>query len=94
MSIFNRAVPPSVYFARFYYVDPKEEGPDEEVVEELCNEGESISLDEAIVRAKTLEDRHPGAHTYEVVERQGIHWDCGWEWRAVTRWEVAEEVAP
>ena len=88
-----KPVKPGVYFARFYYVDPTEEGPDDEVDEELCNEGESISLREAIVRAKTLEDRHPDARTYEVVERQNIHWDYGWEWRSVARWEVGDEVA-
>jgi hypothetical protein len=91
-SIFNRSIRPGVYFARFYYVDPKEEGPDDEIVEELCNDGEAISLREAVTRAKTLEDRHPDSYAYEVVERQGIHWDCGWEWRGVTRWEVGEEL--
>lgn len=89
-SIFNREARPGVYFARFYYVDPNEEGPDDEIVEELANDDETISLREAIDRAKTLEDRHPGAHTYEVVERQGLHWDCGWEWRGVTCWEVGD----
>lgn len=90
-SVFNRAVRPGVYFARFYYVDPAAEGPDDEVVEELCNDGEDISLREAIDRARTLVDRHAGAHTYEVVERQGIRWDGGWEWRGVTRWEVGDD---
>jgi hypothetical protein len=77
---------PGRYFARFYVVDPAEEGPDDEIVDELCFEDEVVSLDEAIARAQGVSREHPNAYAFEVVERQNLHWDCGWDWRGVVRY--------
>lgn len=56
MNIHDPHTRPGNYFVRWYIPDPDAEdgGPDEEVVEELCNEGETIDEREAIARAGTL----------------------------------------
>jgi hypothetical protein len=73
---------PGRWFARWYVVDSDGEdgGPDEEVTEEICNYEEIIDEAEALRRAASLNDRHPDAYAYDVVERTKLVYDYGWEW--------------